>query len=256
MMVPEVAVDALGIFGDRRFLVVDPAGTFKSQRSVAKMAQVTAHLDKADLILSAERIAPLKIPIAPQPDAPLMSVKIWSDEGLQAEDCGSESSRWLSQVLGIEVSLVRIGPAFRRPVKPAKARDGDVFAFADAYPFMVTTEASLADLNARLEARGEPPVPMNRFRPSFVVAGAEAFEEDHWTYLTLGAIRFRAAGACGRCIVTTIDQTTGERFREPLRTLAGFRRDPNEPSSVTFGQNLLHETKIGILRVGDAVTLE
>lgn len=96
---------------------------------------------------------------------------------------------------------------------------------------------------------------MNRFRPNLVVTGCPAFAEDQWPRFRIGEVAFRAAGPCGRCVVTTTDQETGERGVEPLRTLATYRRDPQDPSDVNFGQNVIHETKRGWLRVGDPVTL-
>ena len=114
-------------------------------------------------------------------------------------------------------------------------------------------EASLADLNDRLIARGEDALPINRFRPNLVIAGSPAFAEDTWTRFRVGDITFRTAGPCARCIVTTTDQQTAERGKEPLRTLATYRRDPADPTDVNFGQNLIHETKTGAFRVGDEV---
>jgi hypothetical protein len=119
---------------------------------------------------------------------------------------------------------VRIGPAFRRPAKGAAPDGGDTVAFADAYPFLLTSEASLADLNGRL---GSGAVPMSRFRPNLVVSGCLPYEEDTWKRLRIGGIPFRGAGPCSRCAITTTDQETGERG--------------------------VHEAKSGVLRVGDPV---
>jgi hypothetical protein len=116
-------------------------------------------------------------------------------------------------------------------------------------------DASLADLNDRLAAQGHEALPMNRFRPSLVVSGSQAFAEDAWTSLRIGSIVFRTNGPCSRCVITTTDQLTAERGKEPLRLLATYRRDPVDPTSVNFGQNLVHETKSGILNVGDAVEI-
>lgn len=247
--------DALGLAGDRRFMVVDAAGRFLSQRSHPALALVGTALDAAHLTLTAAGRAPLRVPRAPDPAAPLRTVEVWSSQGLQAEDCGDDAAAWIGTVLGgAAARLVRIGPAFLRPVKPAKARPGDVVSFADAYPLLVIGTASLADLNDRLIARGETPVPMNRFRPSLVVEGCAPYAEDGWARFRIGAAVFRAAGACVRCIVTTTDQETARREGpEPLRTLATYRRDPVEGTGVIFGQNVIHETKTGRLRVGDAV---
>jgi uncharacterized protein YcbX len=96
---------------------------------------------------------------------------------------------------------------------------------------------------------------MNRFRPNLVVTGCEAFAEDAWLRLQIGGIVFRAAGPCVRCIMTTTDQETAERGKEPLRTLATYRRSAADSTDVNFGQNLINETKAGAVRVGDAVEI-
>ena len=123
--------------------------------------------------------------------------------------------------------------------------------FADAVPFLVISEASFADLNARLDF----PLPMDRFRANLIVTGCAAFAEDAWPRFRIGGVTFRAAGPCTRCTITTTDQLTGERSKEPLRTLATYRRAPAAPTDVNFGQNLIHETKSGTVRIGDAVEL-
>jgi len=120
---------------------------------------------------------------------------------------------------------------------------------------MVVGEASLANLNDRLAERGEDPVPMNRFRPNLVIAGGEAFAEDTWRRVRIGGVVFHAGGHCARCVVTCTEQTTAERGVEPLRTLADYRRDAARPERINFGENLINETKAGVLRVGDRVEL-
>jgi uncharacterized protein YcbX len=94
---------------------------------------------------------------------------------------------------------------------------------------------------------------MNRFRPNLVIAGCPAFAEDGWARFCLGPVTFRSAGPSARCVVTTTDQLTGERGREPLRTLATFRRDTTVPTDVNFGVNVINESKSGVVRVGDRV---
>ena len=248
-------VDALGLLGDRRFLVVDPAGNFMTQRSVARMALVAASIDGSALTLRSAGLRDLRIRRAPDPDARLVAVRVWKSEGLRAEDCGGAPASWLSKALGTPCRLVRIGPAFSRPVRPEAARPGDLVGFADAFPFLATSEGSLAELNRRIREAGEGTVPMDRFRPNLVIGGCGPFEEDSWRRIRIGAVVFRVGGPCIRCAITATDQQTGERGAEPLRTLATFRRDPEEPSSVRFGQNLVHESKSGSLRVGDPVTV-
>ncbi len=246
--------DALGFVGDRRFLIVDATEKFITQRTVPRMARIDAVLSADKLTLSAESAGQLTVPRAAQPNALVRSVSVWKSENLRAEDCGDDASGWLSDFLGIKCHLVRIGRDFQRPMLKSSARPGDSVSFADAFPFLIISEASLAALNDRLQENHADPVPMNRFRPSIVVDDCEAFAEDHWSRLQIGDALFRNGGPCARCVVTTTDQLTGERLgKEPLRTLATFRRDIADPSDVNFGVNLIHETKAGRLHVGDTV---
>ncbi|MGK3997707.1 MOSC domain-containing protein [Sorangium sp. So ce1024] len=249
------AVDELGLAGDRRFMIVDPDGKPLTQRPLPRMALIETQLSPGALTLSAAGRAPVSVPRAAQ-GAPLRTVEVWSSTGLVAEDCGDEAAAWLSDFLEHPARLVRIGEAFRRPVlKSSVARPGDVVSFADEFPLLVISEAALVELNARLEAAGAAPVPMDRFRPNLVVSGCAAFDEDRWTRVRIGDVVLRPGGPCARCVVTTTDQRTAERGPEPLRVLATFRRDPQKRGDVNFGQNYIHETKSGTLRVGDEVTV-
>jgi uncharacterized protein YcbX len=246
-------IDPLGAVGDRRFLVVDPGGNFLTQRTIPRMAMIGARYDGPTLALACAGFGDIRVRRDPDPGAPIVTVRVWKSEGLSAEDCGEEPAAWLSLVLGGPCRLVRIGPAFIRQVTKKAARPGDLVAFADSCPFMVTSEASLGDLNRRIARAGADGVPMGRFRPNLVLAGCKPFEEDSWKRLRIGEIVFRSAGPCSRCVITVTDQSTGERGVEPMRTLAAFRRDPLQPTEVNFGMNLIHESHAGVLRVGDPV---
>ena len=247
-------VDALGLVGDRRFLITDPTGKFLTQRSHPQMALIGAALTPSTLTLTFRERTSLDVPRASDPAARSLAVEVWSSTGLQAEDCGDEAAAWLTAILTTPVRLARIGSAFYRPVKPSKALPGDLVNFADGYPLLIAGTASLADLNDRLIAQGESPVPMDRFRPNLVVQGAAPFAEDRWPRVRVGTVVLRAAGDCVRCPVVTTDQETAERGPEPLRTLARYRRQA-EGQGVIFGQNLINESKSGIIRVGDVVEL-
>jgi len=250
--VPSAEIDALGFVGDRRFLVVDANGQFLTQRTLPQMALIETALTARDLVLRGPHGGSCAVPLRASAPAELITVRIWKSEGLLAEDCGVEVAVWLSDILRFPCRLVRIGEKFRRDlVKPGKSRPGEVVNFADGYPFMILSDATLADLNRRLDE----PLPMNRFRPSFVVTGCDAFAEDTWQRFRVGTATFRTAGSCARCIVTTTNQATAERGKEPLRTLAMYRRSPDDATDVNFGQNLIHDSKTGTVRVGDAVEL-
>ncbi len=254
--VTSAEVDALGLVGDRRFMVVDEHGRFLTQRTAPRMARIATDLSPDLLTLTAEGAGAVSVPRAADSTAPLRIVNVWKSEGLQAEDCGDNAAQWLGDFLGFKCRLVRIGTAFQRPIlKPKVAHPDDRVSFADSHPFLIISEASLGDLNHRLATQGHPALPMNRFRPNLVVTGCPAFAEDLWGRIGIGGIIFRASGPCSRCIMTTTDQFTGERGKEPLRLLATYRRDAEDPTDVNFGQNLIHETKSGVLRIGDAVEI-
>jgi len=211
---------------------------------------VDALLGPAGLRLAADGCGEVCVPSAARHG--VRRVTVWRDE-VEADDCGDEPAAWLERLLGQPARLVHIGPTYHRPVRPSKAQPGDVVSFADGYPFLLASEASLGQLNDRIQENDGEPVPMNRFRPNIVVSGGRAFAEDVWTRLRIGGVTFRNAGPCTRCIVTTTDQRTGERGKEPLRTLARFRRNRDDPTDVDFAINLIHETKRGTIRIGDAV---
>jgi uncharacterized protein YcbX len=251
--VTSAEADAFGFLGDRRFMVVHAAdGLFLTQRAHPRMALVETALTRDSLVLSSQSHGSITVPFTAS--AGPRQVTVWKSM-VTAEDCGDAPAQWLSAALGGSLRLVRMGTAFQRPMTKSASRPGDVVSFADAEPFLVVSEASLADLNDRLVAKGEPALPMNRFRPNLVVAGCEPYAEDNWDRLRIGDMIFRNGGLCARCPITTTDQETAERGKEPLKTLAGYRRDAADPTDVNFGTNLIHETKQGRVRVGDKVEL-
>jgi len=250
--VASVDIEALGFAGDRRFLVVDENGGFLTQRTIPAMATVSTALTETTLTLSAGGQS-IAIARGSDPQALLKPVSVWRDGGLLAEDCGDEVAEWLSQVLAVPCRLVRIGDRFQRPVPKEAAQAGDLVSFADAAPILVTTTASLDELNRRIIAKGGESVPMNRFRPNLVIEGPlEPFAEENWPVLQIGPQRLRSAGPSVRCIMTTTDQQSGQRGVEPLRTLATFRRVAGG-NAVCFGVNFIQESKSGRISLGEAV---
>ena len=253
LAVNSAGLDAWGFIGDRRFMVVSAAdGLFLTQRSHPRMALIETTLTKDSLTLSSPKKGAVTLPLTAS--AGLRRVTVWRST-TTADDCGDEPAEWLTDFLGLPLRLVRMGGTFQRQnLKPA-AQAGDVVTFADSCPFMVMSEASLADLNDRLVVKDEDSLPMNRFRPNLVVAGCAPYAEDRWTRIRIGDVVFRSAGPCARCPITTTNQETAVRGKEPLRTLATYRRDKDDATNVNFGTNLIHETKRGTVRVGDAVDL-
>lgn len=247
LSVPSATIEPWGLAGDRRWMIVDAAGRFLSQREVPAMAMIDATLEAGGLKLSASRRSDLVVATAI--GAPTIDVVIWRNT-VSAAPTGPEADAWLSEALGRHCRLVHMAePERARPVNPAFGAAEDRVSFADGYPMLATTTASLADLARRAAL---PHLSMDRFRTNLVVDGAAAWEEDGWRELEIGSALFAVVKPCERCAVTTVDQTTGERHPdiEPLRTLSTFRR--NERGQPVFGQNLIPRSS-GVVRVGEAV---
>lgn len=237
----EWEVGTLGLRYDRRWMVVDSRGAMLTQRSHPRLTQVRPSVGDGLLRIETDGMPALELPLDPGL-AVSLSVTIWDDCCLAAWT-GERAARWFSAVLETDCSLVHLPEAHARTVDPEYAPAGHRVGFADAFPFLLISEASLADLNGRLDT----PLPMNRFRPNLVIAGVEPFGEDRLGAFGIGAMRFAAVKPCDRCVVPTTDQRTGERGVEPLRTLATYRRSNGK---VLFGQNVIH-TGSGRLQVGD-----
>ncbi|MFJ6442653.1 MOSC domain-containing protein [Streptomyces sp. NPDC091649] len=248
-----VAVEPWGLDGDRRWMLVDKASRAVTQRQQPSMARIAADpLPGGGVLLSAPGRPPQRVEAAES--GRTLSVELHRDTVVVAEAPG-EAHDWLSAVLGTEVRLVHLDePSHRRPVDPRFGRPGDMVSLADGYPLLVTTTSSLDALNALVATGDRPqdgPLPMDRFRPNAVVEGTEAWAEDGWRRIAIGEVAFTVAKPCGRCVITTTDQRTAERGREPLLTLARHRRSGKQ---LVFGQNLIPEAT-GVIRVGDPVRI-
>ncbi|MEI7032299.1 MOSC domain-containing protein [Streptomyces pratensis] len=248
-----VAVEPWGLHGDRRWMLVDKAARALTQRQQPLLARITAEpLPGGALALSAPGHQPLRVE-APEPER-LLTVELHRDTLVVAE-AAEAAHDWFSEVLDAEVRLVHLDePSYRRPVDPAFSRAGDTVSLADGYPLLLTSVASLHALNTLVAAGDRPqegPLPMDRFRPNVVVEGTEAWAEDGWRRISVGQVAFRVAKPCSRCVITTTDQRTAERGKEPLLTLARHRRFGKQ---LVFGQNLIPEGT-GVIRVGDPVRI-
>ncbi len=239
-----------GLQYDRRFMVVREDDEFITQRDFPKMATVWVELENGEVTFSAADMDPLSFPAEP-PMRPARQVRVWSSV-VAAHAVSPEADRWLSEYLGESVRLVYMPEGSERLCNVNFARNGEIVSFADGYPFLIISEESLADLNARMQKTGGPALPMGRFRPNLVVKGCEAYAEDTWGDFQIGEAVFRAVKPCGRCQVTTTDQATGEvHGPEPLATLSEYR---NSTLGVLFGMNLT-PVKTGTIRVGDELKL-
>jgi len=238
---------ATGLAYDRHWMVVHPDGRFATQRELPRMALIGTALENGLLTLTAPGTDP--VTVASDHDGARCEVEVWGDRCVGIDE-GEAAAAWFSRTLGLPLRLVRFDPSTPRPSDPAFAGDLPAFSeFSDGFAILVISEASLCDLNARLET----PLPMNRFRPNIVITGIEAFDEDRIEALTAEGIELRLVKACTRCQVTTTDQETAQVGEEPLRTLAGFRMHPNL-GGVAFGQNAVVVRGVGSrLRVGQVL---
>ena len=239
-------VENRGFQYDRRWMLVDETGTFLTQRQFPQMALITVRLDAGKLVVEALNRETLSIPVHLD-SCDRILVQVWNDV-CDAIALGEEVSQWFSEFLEISCQLVYMPDNSFRPVDSRYARHNEQVSFTDGFPFLLISQASLQDLNERLDE----PIPMNRFRPNLVVSGCEAFAEDSWRLIHIGAIAFHVVKSCERCSITTVDQAQGIRGKEPLQTLAQYRR---KNGKILFGQNLI-QAQLCVLQVGDSVEIE
>lgn len=235
-----------GLQYDRRFMLIEESGLFMTQRVYPKMALFKTAIADSNLIITHNGNT-LTLPLVPQVLHPARPVQIW-DDLVMANEVDPAYSAWFSQHLDIPCKLVFFPEENPRAVDPRFKVNDEHVALADAYPLLIIGQASLDDLNTRLQS----PLPMNRFRPNLVFTGGQPYEEETWRNFTVGSNRFAGVKPCARCVLTTVDQQTAEKGKEPLKTLATYRNFNNK---IIFGQNVVaidHQS----ITVGDTVIPE
>lgn len=251
LSVDKANVEATGLAGDRRWMVVDSEGRFLTQRTHPALATIGADFTQEGLLLSAEGFGDAAVPF-PDGGERLESI-VW-EASVNAALAGQEANDWLSAVLGEPAKLVAIDGQAGREKISVWTDDPVPMSFADAFPILVATTGSLAALNRDIKTHGGEPVPMARFRPNIVIDCDEAWPEDHWRALIIGDVSIDLVKPSDRCVVTTTDQITGARMgKEPLASLARIHRstDPRI-NGVIFGVNAVPRS-FGEIAVGDAV---
>ena len=242
----EAILEERGLKYDRRWMLVDDRGMFLSQRDHPKMAFLQTKLTKDSLLvlLKQKPEVSIEIPFEAKTND-MISVTVWDDEVI-GQIVDYRLNDWFSEQLGLSCKLVKMPDSTLRKLPTKYAVNDESVSFADGMPYLVIGQASLDDLNSKLEL----PVPMDRFRPNLVFSGGKAFEEDKWEKVKIGESLFKITKPCARCVMTTVDQTTGKKSKEPLKTLSNYR---NVNGKVMFGQNmlLLEGEKI---RVGELLT--
>lgn len=251
--VGEALLIETGLEFDRAWMVVDERGEFVSQRELPRMQLIRPALRHSDLLLRAPGMLALHLSLdaVEQP----CRVRVWDDE-VRAYDMGDLAAQWFSDFLGRRLRLARFDPEQQRRCEARWSGGVDAQAsFADGFPLLVVSTASLAELNRRLAQRDQPPVTMERFRPNLVLDGLDAHGEDFVDTLTLdapeGPVVLKLTKPCARCTIPNVDPVTAATSHEPGDTLAGYRADARLGGAVTFGMNAVvvagveHTLKVG-----------
>lgn len=245
-------IGTMGLKYDRQWMIINEHGMFVAQREsggrgvgIISLCHIETAFAGTELELQAPDMPTLRTPLNGSGEE-IKIVRIWNTT-CHAYDQGDDAATWLTHYLSRErpgnYRLVRMSEDEHRSSHQGEGR----LAFADGYPFLITSEASLADLNRRLTE----PLPMNRFRPNIVLSGCEPYAEDTIDRFSVGDVEFTGGPLCVRCPITTTNQLTGTRGKEPLRTLATYRRTPE---GVVFGRNFNHRGT-GTIAVGEEVEL-
>lgn len=236
-------IDDFGFVGDRRYMLIDEQGRFVTQRKNSVLSAFQAQLiDKGVSITAGNKVA-MVFPLSEFTES--MQASVWDDQ-VEVLIIPFDKMSDISAVLGFNVTLAYMPDSSYRQVDRAFFNAPQRVGFADAFPFLLTSMASLEDLNSRLEHA----IGMSRFRPNIVIDGVHAFEEDQWQEIRIGDVVFKCVKPCSRCVMTTIDEN-GNTGQEPLKTLASYRKNS---FGVCFGENLVHLSP-GMIHVGDEVEI-
>ena len=243
---PAASLTDRGFEYDRRWMLVDDDNRFLSQRETAAMALLKVSLYEGGLLVknTSKTDCSYQIPFLPLTTETTM-VTIWNDN-CRAQYVSAEADAWFSEQLNVPCRLVYMPDSTLRQVDGFYAQNKEIASFADAFPLLIIGQASLDDLNSRLAS----PLPMDRFRPNIVFTGGLPFQEDDMKQFSIGNVQLFGVKPCARCTITTIDQQSGVKLKEPLKTLSTYRARNN---NIYFGQNLLYQGN-GTIRVGDAIT--
>ncbi len=255
MALHEAALGPTGLDLDRDWMVVDTAGEMLTQRELPRMALIQPAFKGDELVLRAPGMLALHLRLDVVEAA--TRARVW-DDAVKAYDMGALAAQWFTDFLGQPARLVRFDPEQQR-LADMKWTGGLAAetAFADGFPLLVANEASLADLNTRLAARGAAPVTMQRFRPNLVFSGWQAWDEDHIREITLrtpeGPVRLRLVKPCTRCSIPDVDPATGTSSHDVGDLLRTFRCDPRMKGATTFGINAIVVEGLGrMLAVGQS----
>jgi uncharacterized protein len=256
-----VRVSRYGIEPDCRYAVVDFQNKIVTRREHPRLVRIRVAVHErfgssvVEIRVPSNRSGVEVVAISLDESLPRQAsvkVRVWNNTCL-AEDQGDDVADLLTGFLGISCRLVRKCDEDSRVVKVRPSGVPVEIAFADAYPFLVISQASLDDLNRRI---GSPAyqVGMEVFRPNVVIDGcSRPYGEESWKKIKIGDVVLEAVKLCSRCVVTTQDPLTGiSRGNEPLRTLAGYKKADN--GIPVFGMYYNHLTW-GTMAIGNQVVI-
>ena len=241
-------VEPWGLAGDRRWMIVDEQGSAITARERPQMIVTVPTATDTQLTLEHPRLGTVVVPVP----SDLVRVDVFGSELEAAHAPGADE--FVSAITGQPARLVYLDDPTRRRPNPERSHASDRVSFADGYPLLLASEASLAAVNdwiAEGPRADEGPVPMRRFRPNLVVTGAPPWDEDRWRRIRVGDVTFRAVKACDRCVLTTVDPDTGGKGKEPVTSLARHRRWDGK---IWFAINLIPDAG-GTIGVGDGVEI-
>jgi uncharacterized protein YcbX/ferredoxin len=239
-------VDDLGLSFDRRFVLTELNGQFITARTQPALCLIQSHLTPEGLILTAPNMPTLEVKFKDFSEQ-YHKVTVWKDQ-INSLYCHQTYDKWFSQYLNLPCQLHFYSEKSSRKVQKSNSQ----VSFADGYPLLLISQASLDELNAKLLSSNE--VTMAQFRPNIVVNDTQAFEEDSWKSIRIGEVEFEVSKPCSRCVFTTIDPSNAQKHieQEPLSTLKSFRQMAD--GDVMFGQNLIASNQ-GQIKQGDKVTV-
>lgn len=241
-------VDDFGLSFDRRFVITDASGQFITARTQPTLCLIKANLTEYGLVLTAPNMPALHV-LYHELSPTYKDINVWEDD-INAQHGHKDYDLWFSQYLQIPCQLLYFGERSQRFVKNSNKQ----VAFADGYPLLLISQASLDDLNSKMSLQSNEKVSMSQFRPNIVVNDCDAFAEDTWQHIRIGEVEFEVSKPCSRCIFTTVNPNNAENHpqQEPLTTLKNYRQVAN--GDVLFGQNLIALNQ-GSIKQGDEVVV-
>lgn len=242
-------VENRGLEYDRRWVLVDENGVFVNQREFPEMNFLQPEIDSEIMTIRHKqgKLEPLSISMS-EPNVSAESVVVW-DDTCSGKPVDSKADEWFSKAINKPVRLLFMHKKGVRPADPRYAiTESDEVSYADCYPVLIISEASLVMLNSKTDVS----IPMNRFRPNIVISGATAHQEDELREIEVNGLKMYGVKPSARCVMTTIDINTGQRGKEPLKTLATYRKTGHK---ILFGENFIPAAE-GTVNVGDEITVK